>query len=72
MSWQTPDGVKITSPRKDRTTPEEDRRILGVLMLALKSQGWSYSKIGKRFHTSHSQVKRILDRVPQNTRGLCG
>ena len=72
MSWQTPDGASISTPRKERSTPEEDRRIIGVLMLALKSQGWSYTKIGRTFNTSDVQVRRIIKRVPSNARALCG
>lgn len=72
MSWQRPDGAEMMSPRKDTTTASEDRRITGVLMAALKSQGWSNCKIARRFGTNDKQVKRILDRLPAETRSLCG
>ncbi len=72
MSWQTSDGAGIMTPRKDTTPLSEDTRITGTLMAALHSQKWSYRKIAKRFGTSDKQVKRIIDRVPQEVRSLCG
>lgn len=72
MSWHTPDGASMASPRKDTATSQEDRRLTATIVAALKKQDWSNRKIARRFGTSHSQIKRLLDEMPEEARRLCG
>lgn len=70
MSWTSPGGTQIDSPRSE-LSDKTRARARALAMAALNRQGWSLREIGRFFGVKHAmQVKRTLDAIPREAFGV--
>lgn len=72
MSWASPSGKGITTPRDETKSVDVKKKAKAVAMAGLLNQGWSLRAIAVFFGTNHKQVKRIISRLPLEARKLRG